>query len=208
MQRLRITIAHIIVAVAICSVALAAIRGGSESWAGAMLSITFFVMIASLLGVALERGMWRIYWIGFATLGWSYLLLTFAPWVDQRIGAALLGPNLFEALAVVLHPDPQAGGGGIPTSPAPGGFGGGFRSVPVEMLAATGTGGGFGGGAWSPRVREFKRIGVSLEALLWAFAGGWVACYFATRRGRDDEAQAGRSAEGPQAGGQGPESAS
>jgi hypothetical protein len=29
----------------------------------------------------------------------------------------------------------------------------------------------------------FLRIGVALEALLWAFLGGWVARYFASARG-------------------------
>lgn len=174
MERPRITIAHIILAVAICSVGFAAIHSGSNSWAGAISSITFFVMICSLLGIAFERGMWRIYWVGFATLGWSYLLLTYAPWVEQRIGAHLLGPNLVPYIATLVHPA------------APDGGGGGLQSVPVAMLATTTTGGGFGGGGmpWS-LLTEFKRIGTSLEALLWAFAGGWVACFFAGRRERE-----------------------
>jgi hypothetical protein len=58
-------------------------------------------------------------------------------------------------------------------------------------------GGGFGGVPWTPNVPEYQRIGTSLEALLWAFAGGWVACYFATRRERDNDPQAAQPA--PQA---------
>jgi hypothetical protein len=168
MRRPRITIAHIVIAVAICSVALAAIRSGSPAWAGAMFSITFFVMICSVLGVALERGMRRTYWIGFATLGWSYLLLSYAPWLDTRIGPYLLSPNLFAYLAEVLQPAPPTGGGG-------------FQSVPATKLYAVLIGGGFGG-APVLNIAEYRRIGTSLEALLWAFAGGWVACYFASGR--------------------------
>ena len=186
----RITIAHILVTVAICSVAFAAIGSGSKPWAGAISSITFFVMICALLGIAFERGLWRVYWIGFATLGWSYLVLTFAPWLDTRIGSRLLGPNLFATLAVLLRPAPTGGGGG-------------FQSVTVEIVAATVTGGGFGGGPgpfvpWSPYLAEYQQIGTSLEALLWAFAGGWVACFFASRRGRDDDSDPARPATTPQ----------
>jgi hypothetical protein len=189
MKRPRITIAHIILVVAISAVAFAAIQSGSASWAGAMTSITFFVMICSLLGVALERGIRRVYWTGFATLGWSYLILIYAPWVDQRIGRHLLAPNLFALLAEALQPV-------IPPTPA----GGGFQSVPVGVMGAAETGGGFGG-AMTPNVPEYKRIGESLEALLWAFAGGWVACYFASRRERD--LQAAQSDTATQAEGQG-----
>jgi hypothetical protein len=177
MRRPRITIGHGVLFVAVVAVALAAIRSGSAAWAGAVSSITFFVMICSLLGVALERGMRQIYWIGFAALGWSYLLLVHAPWLDVRVGLYLLGPNLFQYLAEVLQPAP------------PGGSefgGGGFQSVPVELLGTTATGGRFGAFVGSPpNLAEYKRIGVSLEALLWAFTGGWVACYFrrAARRG-------------------------
>jgi hypothetical protein len=181
MKRPRITIAHIILVVAICAVAFAAIQSGSASWAGAMSSITFFVMICSLLGFALERGMRRVYWLGFAALGWSYLLLLYAPWVDQRIGRHLLASSLFSYLAAVLQAVPQPPGGG-------------FQSVPVGTFGAMQMGGGFGGGPWVPNVPEYQRIGTSLEALLWAFAGGWVACYFASRREQDNGPQAAQPA--------------
>lgn len=177
-MRPRITIAHIVLVVAICSVAFAAIHSGSDSWAGAIVSMTFFAMLCSLLGIAFERGMWRIYWIGFATLGWSYLLLTYAPWMNQTIGVHLLGPNLLADVARLAHP-------AVPD----GGYGGGFQSVPVEMLATTTTGGGFGGGMmprpWFQYLPAYRCIGSSLEALVWAFAGGWVACFFAWRRQRE-----------------------
>jgi hypothetical protein len=169
----------------------AAISSGSKPWAGAVSSITFFVMLCSLLGIAFERGMWRVYWVGFATLGWGYLVLIHAPWLETRIGSHLLGPNLFGSLAALLHPGPAASAGG-------------FQSVPVEVLAATATGGGFGPGtgplAWWQYLPAYQQIGTSLEALLWAFAGGWVACYFAPRRGGSDDLTPARPATMPQPG--------
>jgi hypothetical protein len=169
MKRPRITIAQIGFLVAVVATGLAALHSGSATWAGAMTSITFFVMICSLLGIALERGMWRVYWSGFAALGWGYLILACGPWLDLKIGRHLLGPNLFAYLAELLHDAPA------------GGRGGGFQSVPVSVLGASATGGGFGGAPpWN--VLQYKQIGMSREALLWAFAGGWGACYFASRR--------------------------
>jgi len=170
MNRPRITIAQIILFVLVAAIGLAAIRSGSAAWAGAMFSITFFAMICSFLGIAYGRGMRRIYWSGFATLGWSYLLLIYTPWLQGNVGRFLLAPNLFAVLEEVLHPDSQAGGG--------------MQSLPVEIVGAAATAGGFSGGV-PGRVEDlsdFVRIGLAMEALLWAFLGGWVACYFASGR--------------------------
>lgn len=170
MRRPRITIAHLVLVVLIAGLALAAVRSGSPAWAGAMLSVTLFVMTCSLLGAALERGMPRVYWSGFAALGWTYLFLTYAPWLNERVGAALLAPNLFESLHEVLSSS-------APQPP------GGLQSVPVGPPGAAVTAGGFGGVRGVPPfgyVSDFVRIGVSIEALLWAFLGGWVACRFAS----------------------------
>jgi hypothetical protein len=169
MNRLRITIAQITLVVLVVAIALAAIRSGSAAWAGAIFSITFFAMICSFLGIALGRAMRRIYWSGFATLGWSYLVLIYVPWLNENVGRFLLAPNLCVVLEEVIHPPASAAGGGL-------------QSLPLEIVGTAATGGGFGGGTLSRVVdqSDFVRIGMALEALLWAFFGGWVACYFAS----------------------------
>jgi hypothetical protein len=188
MKRPRITIAQSILVVLVAAVGLAAIRSGSAAWAGVMFSITFFAMICSFLGVALGRGTRRTYWSGFAALGWSYLLLIYVPWLHGKVGRFLLAPNLFAQLEEVLHPDVQ---------------GGGLQSLPVEILGAMATGGGFGGGSGAGSgvddLSDFVRIGLMMEALLWAFLGGWVACYFASGRDRESPTRVAGSAEAPEA---------
>ena len=62
-----------------------------------------------------------------------------------------------------------------------------MQSVPPWMLGATATGGGFGGGVSADDFSELVRIGIAMEALLWAFLGGWIAHYFAS--GRDGAAR-------------------
>jgi hypothetical protein len=190
MKRPRITIAHLILLVLVVATGLAAIRSGSAAWAGVMYSITYFAMICSLLGVALARGMRRIYWLGFATLGWSYLLLINVPWLDLKVGQFLVAPNLFAYLDEVLHSDPQGPSG--------------LQSLPAEMLAAAATAGGFDPGQSGVEdLSDFQRIGLAMEALLWAFLGGWAACYFASGRDRETHPDVARRALAPDAAGQG-----
>jgi hypothetical protein len=165
----RFSIRSVMAFIVVAGISMAAIRIGTAPWSGAMLSITFFTMVCSLLGVALTRGTRRIYWSGFAALGWSYLLLMYAPWLDLKVGRFLLASQLFPYLAEVLDSDAQGGGG--------------LQSVPVGPLGAAATGGGFAGpvgGAGGRDLAAFSRIGVAIEALLWAYFGGWVACYFAS----------------------------
>ena len=86
-----------------------------------------------------------------------------------------------------------AGSGMEPVGPT--GFGGGFRSVPVDPIALVAT---TAGGIANPKqagstpqkspyaipnFEAFQRIGTALEALIWATLGGWAARYFAARRG-------------------------
>jgi hypothetical protein len=187
----RFSIRSVMAFIVVAGISMAAIRVGSAPWSGAMLSITFFTMVCSLLGVALTRGTRRIYWSGFAALGWSYLLLMYAPpWLDLKVGRFLLAPQLFPYLAEVLDSDAQGGGG--------------FQSVPVGTLGAAATGGGFGGGFGGAGRRnlmnlmDFIRIGVAIEALLWAFLGGWVARYFSSGNREESRPQvAGTSPVGP-----------
>ena len=170
MRRPQISIAGLILVVFVAALGAAAIRSGSFAWSGAVCSVMWFTMIASLLGVALTRGSRRIYWIGFATLGWGYLLLAFAAWLKDYAGPYLLAPNLFQYLLDILHGEPAV---------SPGGF---------QSLAMSG--GSPSPPAFTINYLAFRRIGVGLEALLWASLGGWVACGFAASRSASSEPHA------------------
>lgn len=180
MRRPQFSIAGLAWVILVAAFGLAAIRSGSEAWSGAMFSIMAFAMISSLLGVALARGARQVYWMGFATLGWSYLLLIYVPWLYENVGQFLLARNLFDAIEQVLHPEKSVAVVSL----------GGFRSM------AFSAGGGMSGGRIAD-LTPFQRIGVALEALLWAFLGGWAARYFAS--GRDPAAVAIHSATATQA---------
>lgn len=190
MRRFRLSIAGLLVVVAVAAVGFAAIRVASAAWSGALYSLTFFLLIGSLLGIGFGRGTRRTFWIGFAALGWGYVVLHYVPWNGRYLGPYLLAPNLFEELYDRIHiPDEVRNAKGFTPAmrgmrgdgaPAGSGFsgmgmGGGFR-----MMA------GFGGpAAPGPTLADplvFDRIGMALEALIWAFLGGWMARYFAAGR--------------------------
>ena len=126
MHHPKVTIAQLILVIVVVAIGLAAIRSGSPAWSGALFSITFFAMICSLLGIALGRGTRRVYWTGFALLGWSYLLLIYLPWLHENIGQYLLAPNLFEQIEVFLQARESAGGG--------------MQSVPLGAVGSDGNG--------------------------------------------------------------------
>ncbi len=164
----RFSIRMLMAVIVVSAVGLAAIRNCSAVWAGAMFSITFFSLICSILGIVFGRDLRRIYWSGFAILGWSYLLLFYVPWLYEKVGQFLLAPNLFAYLEEILHANSQ---------------GGGLQSLPLGMLGAMATGGGFSGPTGIDAISECVRIGVAMEALLWAALGGYAACYFSSGRG-------------------------
>ena len=167
----RVSIRTLMAGIVIAAIGLAAIRNCSPVWSGAMLSSTFFTMTCSLLGVAFRRGDRRVYWIGFATLGWVYLLLWFTPSFNGYVGQFLLAPNLLAYVEQLLHADVVAAGGGM-------------QSVPVAILGVSATGGGFGGSAINAiDPTPCIRLGVAIEAFVWAAAGGHAATYFASGRG-------------------------
>jgi hypothetical protein len=174
MKRPRFTIAEIILFVLVLAIGLAAIRSGSDAWAGAIFSVTYFALICSLLGIAFGRRARRVYWVGFALLGWGYLSLFYVPWaMNESVGEALLGANFFQYVGDIVHPELSAGVG--------------LQSLPPAVVGANTVGGGFGGGpgpgpnfALINARANVVRIGTVLEALLWAFLGGWVARYFAS----------------------------
>jgi hypothetical protein len=66
---------------------LVALRSASPTWVAAMLGLALAVLTAAILLIVFRRGAQRAYWVGFATVGWMYLLLVFAGWTLARLGS-------------------------------------------------------------------------------------------------------------------------
>ena len=201
MRRFRFSIAGMLGLVGLTALGFAAIRASSPPWAGVLTSVTFFAMIASLLGIGLGRGDRRVFWIGFALLGWSYLTLTLSVSGWSMVRTYLFAPNLSDMLFPLLHGEDGATGGGSSgmtgSMPMGGrGMGGGFRSqfggggMGGAVAMTPMMGGGMGGtpGPAPGTVAEpyaLTQVLCCLEALLWAVLGGWTARYFASKKVTD-----------------------
>ena len=107
---------------------------------------------ASRTVAAFGRNGRRIFWIGFATLGWTYMTLMYAPVIDAKVSRFLFGPRLSRAIYDAVHAEPAAGG---------------FQSVPVGPLSSgLAAGGGVAmGGPAAPDPADLGRIAVAIEAL-------------------------------------------
>jgi hypothetical protein len=65
------------------SVGLASLIYASEVWAGAILLVTLGALSLSILGVVYRRGARQAFWLGFALLGWGYMVLAWETWGDR-----------------------------------------------------------------------------------------------------------------------------
>ena len=66
---------------------LVALRSATMTWVAAMLGLALAVLTVSILLVIFRRGPQRAFWIGFATVGWMYLLLVVVSWTLARMAA-------------------------------------------------------------------------------------------------------------------------
>ena len=155
---------------------------------GRLFSITFFAMICSLLGIALGRGARRVYWSGFATLGWSYLLLIYRPLAARKRRSVPAGPEPVRAARRADSDDGHADSGGM-------------QSVPLGV-----TGSDSIGRRIRRRWRALRASPISSgseprwKRSLWAFLGGWVARYFASGRAQENAPRAAASTRSPEGG--------
>jgi hypothetical protein len=186
MRRPRVSIASLLAVVAVAALGFAAVTVASPIWVGLVTSLTWFLIVAALLGVLFGRGSRRVFWTGFALLGWSYLILTHHPTTVTFIRPYLLATRLFETLYPILH---------LPSEDQePVAWGAGSADLGLRSMGAFGGGAGPVGGPGVVVLPDFVQIGHMLEALGWAYLGGWAARYFAFERARrpDDQPRAAR----------------
>lgn len=79
--RFQFSLRAMLVAIAVCSVATAALRSGDWLWARILFTLTLGLHLAAVLGVVYRTGGRRAFWIGFALFGWSYFAAGYLPWL-------------------------------------------------------------------------------------------------------------------------------
>ena len=83
MRRRRVSIGGLMMVVLIASFGMAALRAGTEPWAGAVFLGTCAVLALAVVGVVCGGPEQRAWWLGFALFGIGYLVLTF--WLPARV---------------------------------------------------------------------------------------------------------------------------
>ncbi len=161
-SRPRFSIAALMGIVVVCAVGIAALRYASELWENILFTLTLGLLAFALLGAIYRRGPRRAFWVGFALIGWGYLLLGFGPWCAEQVRPHLITTWLVDRLYPSIAPSEVIGVDfdfKVATSSTPSQKG---LSPHVYLLATNSR-------------EPFQRIGQCLWALLLAFVGGRIA---------------------------------
>jgi hypothetical protein len=75
MNRLRFTIANLMVLVLYVGLGFAALRNANAFWASATFTLAILAVSAAVVGAVARKGRARMTWLGFAVFGWASLLI-------------------------------------------------------------------------------------------------------------------------------------
>jgi hypothetical protein len=197
-MRVRVSIAAVMVVVALAALALVGFREGTLVWAAAVQSVVALVLLALSLTALLARGRRRAFAIGFALFGWAYLAWSVGyPLAAERIPPPVLQPLLTD-LCTRLHPVAPGSElvGTWTATNAPGSTaqlvsrvqfvdaGQPFTREVVLFQSADGS-----QATWPGRPEHFIQIGHALGTLLFGLIGGLWGLREHARRGRAPLAQ-------------------
>jgi membrane protease YdiL (CAAX protease family) len=98
MRRFRISIAGLLVAVAVLGVAIAALVYPSPLAANAFHSMTLATLTIAVLAAVYHRGAKRAFWVGFSTCGWAYFLAVFGPEPLSHVGPGLVTTTILNVV--------------------------------------------------------------------------------------------------------------
>lgn len=85
MKSRRLSIAGLMLAVALCGLGLAALRARTEPWDVLMETLAVVLVLGAAIGAFARRGRWRFVWAGFAVFG----VLGIGPQAMSHLGALL-----------------------------------------------------------------------------------------------------------------------
>jgi hypothetical protein len=197
----RFSLRQLLIAIALIAVGLFALRSASPFWVMVSLSLTLLVLAASPLVALYRQGPERAFWIGFATIGWFYMLVLLYCWnLDRPSNYPLRADQLLTTnLSYQLHqwmyplkPEPLTVYPGDPFAVDP------FAPPPTISAMLPGSGPippttnvqmpppgsipGRNSAPAGPAVNDFINVAHSIWTLLLAFCGGQFCKWlYATR---------------------------
>lgn len=170
MTRFRISIAGLMLLVAVVALGVMGLKEGTELWASATFTLTVVILLGAILNAVHGHGSRRAFWGGFVLFGWIYLLWIFRPWSQQNQEPdvpPMLTSVLLDLVHERIHPEPVY----IPDPniPAPG----------IHMIIKPGT------VPWTGDITNYRQVGHCLAALLFGVLGGAWSGYAHARRGAE-----------------------
>lgn len=191
MPKLRYTNNQLLIVMGLLAASCGLLVTASEWSASFVFSVTIATLTVAVLGAICRRGRARAFWLGFAVVGWGYLVLVHTPitsgtaissadrtWRLQEDGPIITTRILVWGYQHWLRPPQQPMSGS-----------GMFGALPFELTRVQF--GGLGGGSGAQRIRvtpspprgpelaDYLCIGQSLFTLFFAFLGGVVArCFY------------------------------
>jgi WD40 repeat protein len=186
MRRVRFSIASLLVVVLVLALGFAALRESNEIWDSGVFTLTFAVLLASILLAIHRSEARRAFWIGFAVFGWIYLGLSWVPSIESRLATTKVLAYLDSKVpgrpqnSFKLHVTGGTPGNRVQAVAfSPDGKRLATSSLGTVRLWDATTGRLLGG--WAGTTENFVRIGHSLIALIVAFMGGQLSRHLCAR---------------------------
>jgi hypothetical protein len=85
MRRIRFRVGTLVILVLLLGVGFAALRESNDTWGGTIFSMTFGVLLISILLAIHRTEKRRAFWLGFALCGSAYLGLSLVPPIESRL---------------------------------------------------------------------------------------------------------------------------
>jgi hypothetical protein len=95
----RLTIAGMLGLIAFVAVAAAAMKNPTTLWTQILVTASLTSLMLASLAAIVHRGD-RSFAIGFAVIGWTYLVLSLAPWFEEHVGPWLLTTRVADEVYV------------------------------------------------------------------------------------------------------------
>jgi hypothetical protein len=177
-----LSIRTLMAVVIIVATGLAALKNANGVWVEGLMLMPLAALAATVLGALLQRGRERVWCLGFALAGGSYLALALVPWLRDTIRPQLGTTHFLDYVyAELIGPlrNQQVTAG--------------VQAIVTSGLAVLDSGGG-SANARAPSLRpryfvrgianydHFQRVGHSLFALLAGLLGAKVGAWFYGKR--------------------------
>ncbi|MBI1904593.1 MAG: hypothetical protein HYS13_26150 [Planctomycetia bacterium] len=88
--RWKFSLAALLLSVTFLAVMFAALRSSSPLWSSVISTAAVTVLVFAFLGALVTRKETRSFCVGFAFLGWVYLLLMYGPWFGENVAPHML----------------------------------------------------------------------------------------------------------------------